>query len=295
MRPSSQPLSPSLAAAILGGLLVLVAAPEASADLFGGDLPLLGTLVSQGAQQLATASQALRAVNEDVASAQRMVGFATQAQSLFSRFSASRVADFGADNLGLLQGTPAVSDPSRLVSGVVPWASATGEMQSATRQCASDVGSSSSGCRQIHAAITPNEAQSALSRTFGPALTSDTRAGDYEVARALSAADTHQQQEASRATVSAASRSAACATTGDAAVCALAQSARQESQLDVVNAQLAEGNRLLAAHLALQNFERKRALSEAQQRRAAVAEGLKALKAPSFVVSSDGVSLLGGN
>ena len=77
-------------------------------------------------------------------------------------------------------------------------------------------------------------------------------------------------------------------------MCGLAQTARQESQLDTVNEQLAEGNRLLATHLALQTAERKRALGEAEERRAFIAEGWKALRPPGVSVSGDGVSLLGG-
>ncbi|MGO8970435.1 MAG: hypothetical protein ACLQDQ_12775 [Myxococcaceae bacterium] len=295
MRVFSRRPSASFSAAVAGGLLVLVAAPDAAADLFGGDLPLLGTLVSQGVQQLSTASQALHALNEDVTSAQRMVGFATQAHNLFSHFASTRVADFGADTFGLAQGTPPVSDAARLTSGVATWAPATGELQAVAPQCANDASSGSSACRQMHDAVTPADAKTALSSTFGPALHSDTRASDYEVARALSAADTHQQQESSRAAVSAASRDAACASGGDASVCGLAQTARQESQLDTVNQQLAEANRLQATHLALQNAERKRALGEALERRAAVTEGLKALRTARLVVSGDGVSFLGAH
>jgi|GEM_PF-4376049 len=294
MRLTSPRPSPSVYAATLAcGLLVLLATPEASADLFGADLSLLGTLVSQGAQELSTAAQALGALRDGVTSAQRLVGVATQAQALFSHFASSRVRDFGADSFGLGHGTTPVSDGSRLQSGVAPWAPATGELRSVSRQCVSDVTSGTSACRQVHDALNPTDAQAALQRTFGPALHPDTRAGDYEVARALSAADVHQQQEGSRAAVSAASRSAACASAGDAAVCGLAQTARQESQLDALNEQLAEGNRLQAVHLALQNAERKRALGEAEERRTVVADGWKALRTPTIVVSADGVSLLG--
>ena len=46
-------LPSSVTAAILAsGLLVLLAAGDAWADLFGGDIPLLGTLVTQGTQEL---------------------------------------------------------------------------------------------------------------------------------------------------------------------------------------------------------------------------------------------------
>jgi hypothetical protein len=288
--------SPSLSAAVVAGaVLVLVAAPEASADFFGGDIPLLSTLVTQGAQQLSTVSQVLHGINDQVASAQKLVGFADQAKTAFSSFAHSRVADFGADALGLATGTPPVSDKSRLASGVAPWAPATGELKQVANQCVDAAGAGSPACRQMHTAITPSDAQTALSSTFGLALHPDTRAGDYEASRALSASDTHQQQESSRAAESAASRGAACVSGGDSTVCGLAQTARQESQLDTVNEQLAEGNRLQATRLALQNAERKRALGEAQERHAVLSEGLKALRPPAVSVQGDGVSLLGGN
>jgi hypothetical protein len=285
---------PSLSAALLAGaVLVCLAAPEAAADFFGGDIPLLTTLVSQGTQQLSTVSQVLRGVNNEVASAQQLVGFASQARTVFTQFAHTRVADYGADALGLAAGTPSPSDKSRLASGIAPWAPATGELKASATQCVTTSGNSA--CRQMHDAITPSDAESALRSTFGPALHPDTRAGDYEVSRALSLADTHRQQESSRAAVSAASRSAACASGSDAAVCGLAQTARQESQLDTMNEQLSEGNRLQATRLALQNAERKQTFDEAQERRQAVTEGAKALKPPGVSVSADGVSLVGGD
>lgn len=292
---SRRPSASFSAAVAAGVLLVFVAAPEASADLFGGDISLLSTLVAQGAQQLSTAKQALAGISTQVASAQRLVGFATEARSAFSNFSLGRVADFGADGLGLKSGTPAVSDRSRLASGVAPWAPATGELKPVASQCVASGGQAGGACRQMHEAITPSDAQTALSHTFGAAQHPDTRAGDYEVSRALSAADTHQQQESSRAAVSAASRTAACASGGDSAVCGLAQTARQESQLDTVNEQLAEGNRLQATHVALQNAERKRALDEARARLDVLTAGSKALQLPRVRVAGDGVTLLGSH
>jgi hypothetical protein len=293
MSPSTKPRHSLSAALLAGAVLVLVAAPEASADLFGGDLPLLSTLVSQGVQQMSTATQVLRGVNDEVASAQKLVGFASQARTLFGQFAHARVGDFGADGLGLATGTLATSDKTRLLSGVTPWARATGELKPSGTQCVSASGSTA--CRSMHEAITPQDAQAALSSTFGPARHPETQAGDYEVSRALSLADTHQQQESSRAAVSAASRTAACATGSDSAVCGLAQTARQESQLDTLNEQLAEGNRLQATQLALQNAQRKRALDEAQERSQAIAAGANALQPPGVSVSGDGVSLIGGN
>lgn len=286
-------LSGSLSVSIFAGTaLLLVAAPEAAADLFGGEIPLLSTLVSQGAQQLSTATQVLRGVHNEVASVQKLVGFATEARSVFTQFAHGRVADFGADGLGLPGGTLSASDKGRLASGVAAWAPATGELKPITRQCVGAFGGSA--CRQMHDAITPTDAQSALSRTFGPALRADTRVGDYEVSRALSLADTHQQQESSRAALSAASRSTACASGSDSLVCGLAQTARQESQLDTINEQLGESNRLQATRLAFQNAERKRTLDEAQERRDAVNAGAQALQRPRVPVSADGVLLFGG-
>jgi hypothetical protein len=146
----------------------------------------------------------------------------------------------------------------------------------------------------MHDAITQADARDALNRTFGAAHHPETQAADYEVARGLSAADAHAQQETARAVTSAASRKKACGAASDTAVCGLAQRARQESQLDTINAQLSEGNRLSATALALRNAERKRALLEAAQRRQVVGEGLKTLQSPALDVQAEGVRLVRG-
>jgi hypothetical protein len=293
MSNSRSPAFP--AACLAAALAVLLAAPEAWADLFGGDIPLLGTLVTQGSQQLANATQLIRTANEQLTAAKRVVGYAEEAKAVFAHFQNYSASDFGDDVLGLTGGAVPVSDASRLVSGVTTWAPATGELRTLVRRCLSSEGTGSASCRQMHEAITQADAREALSKTFGPALHSDTRAADYEVARALSAADTHGQQEAARAALSAASRRMACAKGGDSTVCGLSQTARQESQLDTVNAQLSEANRLHAMRLALQNAERKQALAEAQRRRELLAEGLKAVDTPPLEVQADGVRLVGAN
>lgn len=145
----------------------------------------------------------------------------------------------------------------------------------------------------MHAAITQEDARRALANTFGTARTPETQAADYEAARGLSAAATHLQQEAARAALSAEQRKRACGPDLDAKACALAQSARTESQLDTVNAQLAEGNRLAATALALKNAERKRALAEARERRAAVGKALDAVHGPGLQARGEGVTLGG--
>ncbi len=287
-----RPLVPSLW--LVPALLVVLAAPAAWADLFGGDIPLLGTLVTQGSQQLSNAAQLIRTASEQLTAAKRLVGYAQEAKTVFQGFQHYSLADFGDDVMGLSGGAVPVSDASRLVSGVGSWAPATGELRAVVRRCLASEGTGSAACRQMHDAITQADAREALSRTFGTALHPETQAADYEVARALSAADTHAQQETSRAVASAASRKRACGSTGDATVCGLAQGARQESQLDTVNAQLSEGNRLSATALALRNAERKRALLEAAQRRQVVSEGLKTLQSPALDVQADGVRLAGG-
>ena len=283
------------AAAVAGGLVVLLLAPVAWADLFGGDVPLLGTLVSQGAQELSQVAQLIRTANEQLSAAKKMVGYAEEARAALAHFQHYSVADFGDDVLGLTGGAVPVSETSRLASGVTSWAPATGELRRLLRRCLASESSGSQACRQMHEAITQEDARRALSQTFGPALHPETRAADYEIARGLSAADTHLQQEAARAALSAANRKEACSPGGDQAVCALAQGARQESQLDTVNLQLAEGNRLQATGLALQNAVRKRALAEAEERRAAVVESLRALETPGVEVHAEGVRLSGAD
>ena len=285
---------PSSAWSLLA-LVALLAAPAAWADLFGGDIPLLGTLVTQGTQQLSNATQLIRTASEQLTAAKRLVGYAEDAKTVFQSFQHYTLSDFGDDLEGLSGGALPVTDASRLVSGVSSWAPATGELRTTVRRCLASEGSGSTACRQLRDAITQADARDALNRTFGAARTPETQAADYEGARAMSAADTHAQQEAARAVTSAASRKKACGNGGDSAVCGLAQGARQESQLDTVNAQLSEGNRLSATALALRNAERKRALLEAAYRRQVVGEGLKTLQSPALDVHAEGVRLVGGD
>ena len=287
-------LPSSVTAAILAsGLIVLLAAGDAWADLFGGDIPLLGTLVTQGTQELANAAQLIRTANEQLAAAKTVAGYAEEAKAALAHFQHYSVADFGDDVLGLTGDAVPVADASRLVSGISSWAPATGELRTLLRQCLASESSGSPACRQMHAAITQEDARRALAQTFGTARTPETAAADYEAARGLSAADTHVQQEAARAAVSAAQRKSACGPDLDAQACALAQTARTESQLDTVNAQLAEGNRLAATTLALKNAERKRVLAEALERRTAVAKALDAVQSPRLQARGEGVTLGG--
>ena len=287
-------LTPSVTAAIVAnGLVVFLAAGDAWADFFGGDIPLLGTLVTQGSQELTQFAQLIRTANEQLTAARRVAGAVEDAKAAVAHFQHYSVADFGDDVVGLTGDAVPVSDATRLVSGVSSWSPATGELRTLLRRCVSSESSGSHACRQMHAAITQEDARRALANTFGAARTAETAAADYEAVRGLSAADTHLQQEAARAAVSAAQRQRACGPDLDAHACALAQTARQESQLDTVNAQLAEGNRLAATTLALKNAERKRALAEAAERRATVGKSLEVLSSPALQVQGEGVTLGG--
>jgi hypothetical protein len=281
------------AAIAASGLIVFLAAGDAWADLFGGDIPLLGTLVTQGTQELQAAAQLIRTANEQLAAAKKVAGYAEDAKAAFTHFQHYSVADFGDDVLGLTGDAVPVMDARRLASGVSSWAPATGELRTLFRRCLASEGSGSPACRQMRAAITQEDARRALANTFGSARTPETAAADYETARALAAADTHLQQEAARAAVSAAQRKRACGPDLDAQACAVAQTARTESQLDTVNAQLAEGNRLAATTLALKNAERKRTLAEAAERRAEVGKAVGALQVPGVRATGEGVTLGG--
>jgi hypothetical protein len=287
-------IPPSITTAVVAsGLIVFLAAGEAWADLFGGDIPLLGTLVTQGTQELQYAAQLIRTANAQLDAAKKVAGAAEDAKAAVAHFQHYSVADFGDDVLGLTGDAVPVTDASRLVSSVSSWAPATGELRTLLRRCLASEGTGSPACRQMHAAITQEEARHALTQTFGAARTPETAAADYEAARGLSAADTHLQQEAARAAVSAAQRKSACGPDLDAKACALAQTARQESQLDTVNAQLAEGNRLAATTLALKNAERKRTLAETSERRAELSRSLEAVQNPTLRATGDGVTLGG--
>jgi hypothetical protein len=283
---------PTLGAVVLVGVL---AAPAAWADLFGGDIPLLGTLVTQGSQQLSTVTQLLRTANAQLTAAKTVVGYADEAKAAFQRFQTYSLSDFGDDVAALSGGAVPVSEAERLVSGVSSWAPATGELRTVVRRCLTSEGTGSSACAQMREAVTQADARAALGRTFGSALHPETAAADVEAARGLAAADAHAQEEAARTLASSVARRKACGPASESGACGLAQAARAESQLDTVNAQLAEATRLHATALALRNAERKRALQEAAERRQALGAALSAPAFPSLDVQGAGVLLVPGN
>src|SRR5215831_8477899 len=90
-------------------LLVVLIAPAAWADLFGGDIPLLGTLVTQGSQQLATVTQLLRTANAQLTAAKQVLGYADEAKAAFQRFQSYSLSDFGDDVAALSGGAVPVS------------------------------------------------------------------------------------------------------------------------------------------------------------------------------------------
>jgi hypothetical protein len=269
--------------------------------LFGGDIPLLGTLVTQGSQELSTVTQLLRTANGQLTAAKQLVGDADEAKAAFQRFQTYSLSDFSDDVTALSGGAVPVSEAERLVSGVSSWAPATGELRATVRRCLASEGSWSSACAQMRDAVTQADARAALSRTFGSALHPETAAADAEVARGLAAADAHAQEESARALASSVARRKACGQSSEAAeardssTCGLAQAARAESQLDTVNAQLSEATRLHATALALKNAERKRALQEAAERRQVVGTALEAVSLPTLNVQGVGVLLIPGS
>jgi hypothetical protein len=275
-------------------LVLLLAAPAAWADLFGGDIPLLGTLVTQGSQQLSTITQLLRTANAQLTAAKQVVGYADEAKAAFQRFQTYSLSDFGDDVRGLSGGAVPVSEAERLVSGIPSWAPATGELRTLVRRCLGSEGTGSSACTQMREAVTQADAREALGQTFGRALHPETAAADVEAARGLAAADAHAQEEAARALASGRARRRACGQSSEAGACGLAQAARAESQLDTVNAQLSEATRLSATALALRNAERKRALLEAAERRQALGAALAAPPTPGLDVQGAGVLLVPG-
>lgn len=276
-------------------LLVLLAAPAAWADLFGGDIPLLGTLVTQGSQQLSTVTQLLRTANAQLTAAKTVVGYADEAKAAFRRFQTYSLSDFGDDVASLSGGAVPVSEAERLVSGVRSWAPATGELRAVVRRCLASEGTGSSACTQMREAVTQADARAALGQTFGRALHPETQAADVEAARGFAAADGHAQEEAARSVASAAARRRACGRAGEAGACGLAQATRAESQLDTVNAQLSEATRLHATALALRNAERKRELLESAERRQALGVALAAPPSPALDVQGAGVLLVPGS
>src|SRR5262245_54759990 len=148
-------------------LMVALVAVPARADMFGGDLPLLGGLVAQTAQTVTTLGETLATLRQSYEEAKRVAGYADDAYRAFKSFQSYSAELFaGGVGQGLETAYPDVAYFRRQASGVEPWARGSGELQRLVKLC---IGGPAGSCGDFQEAINYQQAREALASTFGTA------------------------------------------------------------------------------------------------------------------------------
>lgn len=292
-KTKSAVLGPVVGCALFFG----VGVQTAYADVWGGDIPLLTSLVATTTDQLKKASETLDTLRKTYDSAKRVAGYAEEAYQAYQHFSQYSAERFGQDALGALDTAfPDVSYFRREASRTGPWAQSTGELQSLVAFCFSGLTKGKKGtCIELQQALTLRQAREAIQGTFGVAPhvagSIETRAVDHEASVAMTASAS--QFERNKITRSEADSLLEQCTDdeGNLAACQAAAGTAQIRQLrasaDIAD-QLAEANRLHAIQLSQQNARLKRELNEAAERRQLVLEGTGALGEKPVKMRTDG-------
>lgn len=291
-------LSPLLLAA------VLVLTPNvARADIFGADIPVLGGILVQATQTVASINEQLRTARESYEEFRRMAGYAEDAAQAFEEFSQLNAELMGGE-LGAMfdQAFPEIAsiraDAQRLASGG-RWAEANGDLRRMVQVCLR-VGQ----CTSVREALSFQQTREALDSVFGaaPDRLLELQAVDSEAAVAIAASTAQDGRGAvvreyaaelmrqcqQRRSGSSPTAQAACT-----AAAAAAEIANLESNADLADA-VSQGNRIQALQLALKSQDRKRELLEAQERRSLLLEGARQLAVPPPRVETEGFDVLQG-
>ena len=269
----------------------------AYADFWGGDIPLLTSLVATTAEQLQKASDTLDTLRKTYDSAKRVAGYAEEGYQAYQHFTHYSAQRFGEDALGALDTAfPDISYFRREASRTGAWAQSTGELQSLITFCFSGLTKGTKGtCIELQKALTLRQAREAIQGTFGiapPVAGSiETRAIDHEASVAMaSSASQFERNKLARSEADGLLEQCRDGE-GNLAACQAAAGTAQIRQLrasaDIAD-QLAEANRLQAVELSQQNARLKRELNEAAERRQLVLEGTEALGEKPVKMRTDG-------
>ena len=292
----------------LGLALFCLVAPAAHADVVGADIPFLSGILIQTTEQVAHMAETLSTLRRTYDDARRVAGYADDAYQAFNEFKSLNAQLFRQDlSQSLDTAFPDIAYFRRQASDAGPWAKGSGELQRLVTLC---LLGTAAGCTQFQEAISLNQARDALASTFGAAPDGayDLKAIDHEAAVALSSSSAQQGRSASTREVSKRLLSECgvdatgklLASGKDPLVLAQCQAAAASAGIVALQQgadltdQVAETNRLHALQLAQKNQDRKRELSEAQERRAFLLEAAgEAARRPVPVVT-EGLDLLEG-
>jgi hypothetical protein len=274
----------------------LVLPGVAHADLFGGDIPILSSILVQATQTVSQLSGMLQTAKASYDQMKEVAGYAADAAQAYREFTQLNQALFHGDMEGTLrQAFPEAAalrdEASRDAAG--GWLQGNGELRRRMGQCLS-----SGNCAQVQEALSFEETKKTLSTAFGLAPTGELAAADVEAAIAVSASSAQEGRgDISRAYAAALMKE--CEGKGGntnlascQAAAAAAQIAATAQNADLADA-VAQGNRLQALQLELSAEDKKREVLEAQERRDLLAEGAQAVAAPPPRVETDGFDALG--
>ncbi len=287
-------------------LFVFTAAQAAHADPLGGDIPILTGILVQATDQVTRMTETLATLRRTYEDARRVAGYADDAYQAFNQFQSFNAQLFRQDLARSLETSfPDIAYFRRQASDTGPWAKGTGELQRLITICLLGTGA---GCTQIQEAISLKQAREALVTTFGaaPEGAYDLKAIDHEAAVALSSSSAQQGRSASAREVSRKLLSQCgvdafgnvVANSKDPRVLAQCQAAAASAQIVALQQtadladQVAETNRLQAMQLAQKNQDRKRELSEAQERREFLLEAATQAARRPIPMETDGFNLL---
>ena len=241
----------------------------ARADFFGGDLPLLTTLVAQSFEQVATLMETLSTLRQSYDEAKKLASYAAEARDEFREVQSVGAKVFSGDVMSALDSTfPDLAYlRSEAAAGGEAWFHSNGEIAQTVRLCLSQ-----GTCAEVQAAQTLASARAALENTYGAAAASDvkSRVADEQAAVALSASQGQVgRNEVLRLTARELMRK--CTGGRDLSACQAAAAAAEIANLEqsaAISDQLAQGNTLQALQLAAHTEEQKRALQALHQREA---------------------------
>lgn len=297
-------LSSITVAGAAGVLFFGAGVQTAYADFWGGDIPLLTTLVANTADQLAKAYETLETLRKTYDDAKKIAGYADEAYQAYQHFAQYSGERFGQDALSALDSAfPDIGYFRREASRTGPWAQGTGELQALVSYCFKGLAKpgGGQGCVQLQEALSLRQTQAAIQGTFGTAPVMagsiEVRAVDHESAVAMAAsASQFERNRLTRSEADGLLESCRDAD-GDLAACQAAAGTAQIRQLkasaDIAD-QLAEANRLQAVELSQSNARRKRELNEALERRRLVLEGTETLAEQPVRVKTEGVDFFSG-
>lgn len=290
----------SQVAAVLLCAVVLVGTP-ARADVWGGDVAVLSSILVQASHQVEVLTKQLDTIKNAYQETRKVAAAATDAYKTYQHFKTMTWADFGQEvSMAIDQAYPDVAYYRREAAGAGDgWGQATGgalEMQLAG--CIGSAGRPGANCAQIAQNFDMSKTRDALTAAFGQGTT----IVDSEAAIAVTSAKAAAQRDAEAAAPLARLNQQCTGDTGDTGTgqATGCQAAANVANIDAartaheIDAKLAQSNINSALQLKELEAARQKEAKDAADRRELFLHALHQTAAPPPTVKTEGIDLLGG-